>query len=126
MKAEEWGALLDWHEPKEATGRPSPWWLKIARPLAADLAESEREAGILRSALAESVRLHVEAEAKVTALTKCVAQSSTQYREMVAELDDYKAHYDYYADEPVSASYGDMLKARERIEARREAEEAGK
>ena len=82
--------------------------------------ESERDAGILRSALAESERLRVEAEAKVAAWTKCVAQSSTQYREMVAELDDYKAYYDYYADEPVSASYGDMLKAKERIEARRE------
>ena len=95
-----------------------------------DLAESEREADILRDALAESERLRVEAEAKVaeleemalhrsysrideerakwdavkayedaaqelheeqakvTALTDILAQSSTQYREMVRVLTD--------------------------------------
>ncbi len=104
--------------------------------------ESEREAGILRDALAESERLRVEAEsvrellyskitdwfdvedwtnhekgitevdahlnaidsvakvyaerddlaAKVAALTALVAQSSTQYREMVKALEEYGSH----------------------------------
>ncbi|MFA5376805.1 MAG: hypothetical protein WC455_13735 [Dehalococcoidia bacterium] len=54
------------------------------------LAESEREAGILRSALAESERLRVEAEEKVAAYIKLVGQSSTQYRELVQALDAAK------------------------------------
>ena len=60
----------------------------------------------------------VEAEAKVAALTKLVAQSSTQYREMVAELDDYKAYY----DTACSGDYEKLYAAVDRIEARREAE----
>lgn len=54
------------------------------------LAEAKREAGILRDALAESERLRVEAEAKVAALTALLAQSSTQYRELVQALDAAK------------------------------------
>ena len=106
--------------------------------------EAEREAGVLRDALAESERLREKAEAergewtiswgdamerlddseeKVAALTALVAQSSTQYREMVDERDDYKAYYD--ANDGW-ASNEEMYQASGRIEARREAEEAAR
>lgn len=79
MKAEEW---------RKSCGEDDA----ILSACIDDLSESEREAGILRSALAESERLRVEAEAKVAAWTKCVAQSSTQYREMVKALEEYGSH----------------------------------
>ena len=65
--------------------------------MCSDLAESEREAGVLRDALAESERLRVEAEAKVAAYVKLLAQSSTQYREMVEVLEIVR---DYLLDIP--------------------------
>jgi len=84
------------------------------------LSEARREAGILRDALAESERLREKAgsailamsssldlaiekaeefrnardkaEELVAALKKAIAQSSTQYREMVKALEEYGSH----------------------------------
>ena len=115
-----------------------------------DLTESEREAGILRDALAESERLREKAgsailamsssldlaiekaeefrnardkaEELVAALKKAIAQSSTQYREMVAELDDLMLYYTIKHDGWRSEGLDILAGVVARIEARRNAE----
>ena len=99
MKAEKWNTLLEWYEPKDATDRPAPWWLEIARGLSSDLAESERlrakaedDRNQWRSACADETNRAERAETLVAAYVKLVAQSSTQYREMVKAFDEYSEH----------------------------------
>ncbi len=150
MKAEEWAEFLHTHGDGEwAGGLLQEQLIEDMEGVEGERDENAREAGILRDALAESKRLREKAvaecrmrdemmtdmanrlveekyqrntaETKVAALTALLAQSSTQYREMVAELDDYKAYYEFVRhivpEQTVPVQVESYIR---RIEARRE------